>query len=129
VTLELKAHGYRDYFQAGGLALRYGYSAADYKSFAFRVLFVFRNAERRNNCAETLLRMSPPVLSQVWLTTQEELLREPLGAIWLRPIDYRDAVTGTPFDLSRKVMGVYRRRPEREAWIEAKTVKLVLLGG
>lgn len=29
VTLELKAHGYRDYFQVGGLALRYGYRAAD----------------------------------------------------------------------------------------------------
>jgi hypothetical protein len=125
-TLALKAHGYRDYFLSGGLAKRYGYAAADYKRFAFRVLMVFRNAERRNNCAETLLRMSPPVLSQVWLTTQEELLRDPLGAIWLRPQDYRDAVAGTEFDVTRKVEAVYRRRPEREVLVEAKHIKLKL---
>ena len=126
-TLALKAHGYRDYFQSGGLAQRYGYSAADYKRFAFRVLMVFRNAERRNNTAETLLRMSPSLLSLVWLTTQEELLRDPLGAIWLRPLDYRDAVTGTEFDLMHKVTGIYKRRPEREALIEARATKLRLL--
>ena len=126
-TLALKAHGYRDYFQSGGLAERYGYAATDYKRFAFRVLMVFRNNERRNNCAEALLRMSPPVLSQVWLTTQEELLRDPLGAIWLRPLDYREAVAETDFDVTRKVEAVYRRRPEREVLIEAKTKKCQLL--
>jgi hypothetical protein len=122
-TLALKAYGYRDYFQSGGLAERYGYAVMDYKRFAFRVLMVFRNAERRNNCAETLLRMSPPVLSQVWLTTQEELLRDPLGAIWLRSQDYRDAVAGTDFDVTRKVEAVYRRRPDREVLVETKAVK------
>lgn len=116
--LELKAHGYRDYFQTGGLAQRYGYGAADYKNFAFRVLMVFRNAERRNNCAETLLRMTPPVLTQVWLATQEDVLRDPLGAVWMRPQDYRDATAGSAFDVSRPVKGVYRRRPEREAMVE-----------
>jgi hypothetical protein len=126
-TLALKAHGYRDYFQSGGLAERYGYPATEYKRFAFRVLMVFRNAERRNNCAETLLRMSPPVLSQVWLTTQEELLRDPLGAIWLRPLDYREAVAGTEFDVTRKVEAVYRRRPEREALLDAKAIKQALM--
>lgn len=126
-TLELKAYGYRDYFQTGGLALRYGYAVADYKSFAFRVLMVFRNAERRNNCAETMLRMSPPVLSQVWLTTQEELLADPLGAIWLRPQDYRDVVTGTAFDVTRRFEAVYRRRPERETLVEQQATKSCLL--
>lgn len=126
-ALALKAHGYRDYFQSGGLAQRHGYTAADYKRFAFRVLMVFRNAERRNNCAETLLRMSPPVLTLVWLTTQEELLHDPLGAIWLRPLDYRDAVVGTEFDLMHKVTRIYKRRPEREALIEARATKLRLL--
>jgi hypothetical protein len=126
-TLELKAFGYRDYFQTGGLAQRYGYPAADYKNFAFRVLMVFRNAERRNNCAETLLRMSPPVLSQVWLTTQDELITDPLGAIWLRPQDYRDAVAGTAFDITRRFDSVYRRRPEREALVEARAGKTRLL--
>lgn len=126
-TLALKAHGYRDYFQSGGLAERYGYAAAEYKRFAFRVLMVFRNAERRNNCAETLLRMSPPVLSQVWLSTQDELLRDPLGTIWLRPQDYREAVAGTDFDVSRKIEAVYRRRPEREVLVETKAVKERLL--
>jgi Replication-relaxation len=129
-TLALKAHGYRDYFQSGGLAQRYGFKAADYKRFAFRVLMVFRNVERRNNCAETLLRMSPPVLSLVWLTTQEELLRDPLGAIWLRPVDYRDAVAGTEFDLLRKVSkvtGIYKRRSEREDLIALKAKKWRLL--
>jgi len=125
-TLALKAHGYRDYFQRGGLALRYGYKAEDYKSFAFRVLMVFRNAERRNNCAETLLRMNPPVLTQVWLATQEDVLRDPLGAVWMRPQDYRDATAGSAFDVSRPVKGVYRRRPEREAWVAEKVTLQVL---
>jgi hypothetical protein len=63
------------------LALRYGYKAEDYKGFAFRVLMVFRNAEWPNNCAETLLRVNPPVLILVWLATQEDFLRDPLGAV------------------------------------------------
>ena len=125
-TLAMKAHGYRDYFQRGGLALRYGYKAEDYKSFAFRVLMVFRNAERRNNCAETLLRMNPPVLTQVWLATQEDVLRDPLGAVWMRPQDYRDATAGTAFDVSRPVTGVYRRRPEREVMVEQSAQKRLL---
>ena len=62
--------------------------------------------------------MNPPVLTQVWLATQEHELRDPLGAVWMRPQDYRDATAGSAFDVSRPVKGVYRRRPEREAMVE-----------
>ena len=58
------------------------------------MLWVFRTAERRNNVAEALCRSFPPVLGRAWLTTLEEATRDPLGAIWMRPQDYLNAVEG-----------------------------------
>ncbi|HWA87350.1 MAG TPA: replication-relaxation family protein [Opitutus sp.] len=56
----------------------------------FRVLYVLRSRERRDILAERLRTANPPILSLVWLTTFEEASNDPFGAIWLRPIDYRN---------------------------------------
>lgn len=127
-VLAQRAACYSDYYRSGGLAVRYGYSQQDYRDFPFRVLMVFRNAERRNNAAERLLLNTPPILTQVWLTTHQEMLQQPLGAIWVRPLDYRRVTEETAYDPElRRDMGVYRRQPEREETVEAAIDKYCLL--
>lgn len=87
-TLALKAACYNDYYRRGGLAVRNGQPASAYKDFPFRVLMVCKTEERRNNAAERMLRNTPPVLTQVWLTTVTKIQADPLDPIWVRPIDY-----------------------------------------
>jgi hypothetical protein len=126
-TLRLKALGYLDHYRSGGLATWIGRQSVDYKAVPFRVLIVLRNAERRNNLAAAFLTMHRPVLQLTWLTTTDEVLVNPLGDIWMRPKDFRDATLGTPFEAKpRFPEEVYRRTPEREAFI-AKSVRLLPL--
>jgi hypothetical protein len=123
-TLANRAACYMDHFRRGGLAQRYGQSREKYKEFPFRVLMVFRNAERRNNAAVKMLLLNPPILTLVWLTTMAEAIAKPLGAIWIQPSDYRRAVADTDFNpqLTRQTV-VYRRQIERERMVEDRVVK------
>ena len=77
-----------------------------------------------NNAAEQLLQCLAPITSQVCLSTIEDVTTNPLGAIWIRPVDYREAVRGTPFDpdLPRRER-VYRRQTERENLIATRVRK------
>jgi hypothetical protein len=84
-TLTGKAQGYRDYYRSGGFATRCGASRNHYRAHPFRVLIVCRNGERRDHILDRLLSLDPPIRSLVWCTTRDELLREPLGAIWRCP--------------------------------------------
>ena len=93
-TLALRAACYNDYYRTGGLAVRNGEPASAYKDFPFRVLFILKSAERRDNTAERLLRNTPPVLTQVLLTTMDELITSPLGSIWIRPINFHESTRG-----------------------------------
>lgn len=127
-VLVAKANAYRNYYNTGGFAVRHGATPADFQSFPFRVLLVMKSAERRNNTAERLVQNNPPILKMTWLTTLAEVMSDPLGAIWIRPDDYRAATAGTPFDAERVTpVGVYRRLTEREAWVETKIKKRRLL--
>ena len=87
--LAAKGHCYLDYYRSGGFAKKHGASASAYKEFPFRVLFVLKTEERRDNAAKRLLQNSPPIFSQVWLTTMNEITENPLVEIWVRPNDYR----------------------------------------
>jgi len=127
-TLARRAFGYQDFYRRGGLAVRYGATREAYKDFPFRVLMVFLTEERRNNMAERLLQNDPPVLTMVWLTTFSEVIADPLGAIWMRPLDYREITKGTLYDSSRPRTGAYRREPAREAMVVAELKKLRLFG-
>ena len=51
-TLASKALCYLDYYRRGGFAARHGQPRSKYKEFPFRVLMIFKTAERRNNMAE-----------------------------------------------------------------------------
>jgi hypothetical protein len=125
-TLARRVYGYQDFYRRGGLALRHGFTREDYKDFPFRVLMVLPNEERRNNMAERLLQNDPPALTMVWLTTFSEVTVDPLGAIWMRPLDYREITKGTQYDAIRPRTGAYRRDPAREAMVTNNLVKLRL---
>lgn len=122
-TLVTRSRCYRDYYRRGGLAVRHGQTPFDYEQFPFRVLVVVRNAERRNNLAERLLLLRPPILSQVWLSTLPETTQNPLGAVWVRPQDHRDATAGTPFAVPSSRAEIYRRSEEREVCVERSVHK------
>lgn len=91
-TLVLRANCYRAHFKSGGFAARNGERRSDFRKHPFRVLLVLKSTERRNTIAEALLKITPPILTHVWLTTFSEIVRDPLGAVWIRPIDYREAL-------------------------------------
>ena len=127
-VLIARAGCYFDYYKSGGFAVRNDAHRDDYKQFPFRVLIVFKTAERRNNTAERLLQENLPIFKQVCLSTLADVTRDPLGAIWINPADYREATKGTPFAPERKIpTRGYRHQPEREALVEAKVKKFRLL--
>jgi protein involved in plasmid replication-relaxation len=125
-TLVNRAGCYLDYYKSGGFAERNGASRSAYKEFPFRVLMVLKNAERRNNTADGLLQSSPPVLTLVHLSTFAEVMADPVGAVWIRPIDYREAVKDSPFE-GRARTSTYRRQTERQALVEQRISKLAIL--
>ena len=127
-TLVAKAGCYLDYYRRGGFAVRNGAPRDDFKKFPFRVLMVFKNAERRNNTALRLLQNTPPILTMVYLSTLEEVTHDPTGAIWIRPLDYRAATNGTPFapEKQSKTWG-YQRQSARELFVEQKVQKRRIL--
>lgn len=86
-----KALAYREYYRAGGLALKFGAPKEAANEYPFRVLMVFKSDARRDNVMANLLKVKPPILKQCWLTTFKEITEEPLGKIWLRPLDTRNA--------------------------------------
>lgn len=123
-----RASCYRDYYVRGGLASRFGHPRSEFKQFPFVVLMVFQNAERRNNTAERLLQITPPIRNQVWLSTFHEMTTDPLGPIWVKPGDYLRVTNGTPFDIEhRRNLDGYRRQPEREELVEKNIQKHRLL--
>jgi Replication-relaxation len=127
-TLVTRAGCYFDYYKSGGFAVRNGAPRSDYKAFPFRVLMVFKNAERRNNTAERLLQNNPPIFTHACLSTFEEVTTDPLGPIWIQPVDYRDATKGTQFDSGqRRETWGYKRQSAREEFVERNVKKLRIL--
>ena len=127
-TLVARASCYLDYYKSGGFAQRNSAPRSTYKEYPFRVLMVFKSAERRNNTAERLLENNPPILTLTCLTTFEEVTENPLGPIWIRPADYRAVTAGTPFDTEgRRQTWQYKRQTEREVFVERQVKKMRIL--
>jgi hypothetical protein len=123
-----KAIAYLNYYKSGGFAERNGGPGTSAADFPFRVLMVLKSVERRNNIAARLAESIPPILRHTWLTTFAEVVRDPLGPIWIRPVDYRDATANTPFRHERlDYHPVYRRQHQRDILLESKLVKRRLL--
>ncbi|MGD0463679.1 MAG: replication-relaxation family protein [Tepidisphaeraceae bacterium] len=62
-TLAARARCYLNYYSSGGFAERNGLPRSEYKDCPFRVLMVFKTAERRNNMAVRLLGNRPQILT------------------------------------------------------------------
>jgi hypothetical protein len=123
-----RASCYRDYYERGGLASRFGRPRSEFKQYPFVVLMTFKTAERRNNTAERLLLSHAPIRNQVWLTTLPEVMADPLGPIWVKPGDYARVTEGSAFDVQhRQDPTGYRRQPEREQFIDLHLQKHPLL--
>lgn len=117
-----RARHYVEHFRASRLTL------AGRDRRPFQVLYILENAERRNNTVERLLSITPPILNHIWLTTFEEVTRDPLGPIWVRPIDYRNRLAATPFDTSRiRPQPGYKRRTPRDTFVDRNVPKSRLL--
>jgi hypothetical protein len=64
---------------------------------------------------------------QAWLTTLDEVLCDPLGKVWVCPLDYAHATTGTMYAPEHwRGVGTYVRRPEREKLVEERITKRTL---
>jgi hypothetical protein len=123
-VLAEKALCYREYYSSGGFARRCGGEAEGFRDHPFRVLIVLQNAERRNNLAERLMNCTPPVKVQAWLSTRAEVLRDPLGQVWVCPLDYARATEQTAYAPEHwPGVGTYVRRREREKLVEERIVK------
>jgi hypothetical protein len=126
--LQAKAGAYADHYRSGGMAKRFGAPVDAYEQFPFRVLIVCRTAERRNNIAAAMLTRRPPILTMVWLSTMDQICRNALGTIWIRPVDYREVTAGTEFDPYRSADDtVYKRQVAREEHVEGIIKKSNLL--
>lgn len=127
-TLTAKAACYLDYYKSGSFAERNGARRSAFKDYPFRVLMVFKTPERRNNMAERLLKNNPPIFTQVCLATIADATKDPFGAVWFRPMDYRDAITGTPFvAAAEQRQRAYQRQTARDLFIERSMKKVPLL--
>ena len=91
-TLVQKAACYLRFYREGGMAIRFGKTAEEYKDFPFRVLIVCKSKERRDNIARMLGDMHPPILTQVFLSVLEEVCANPLGLIWTLPCNTTEQI-------------------------------------
>jgi hypothetical protein len=121
-----KAAAYRDYYRSGGFAKDCGGRPEDFAEFPFRVAIVCQTAERRNNIIERMLLLTPPIMTQVVVTTLAEAVTDPIGPIWIQPKDYLSTTVGTPFEVVVRG-GRYRTRPDRERYVEREITKRALL--
>jgi hypothetical protein len=127
-TLVSKTCCYLAHYKSGGFAVRNGAPRSAYKDYPFRVLMLFKTAERRNNLTERLLQNNPPIFTLVHLSTLEQAETDPLGAVWIRPLDYRDAAKGTPFAPGqRRVEWGYQRQTARDLFVERQIQKRSIL--
>jgi hypothetical protein len=126
--LQAKAGAYAEHYRSGGLAKRFGASAEAYEQFPFRVLIVCKSDERRNNIAAALLARRPPILTLVWLTNFDDLCRNALHPIWIRPIDFRGTTAGSPPTRSMSAESCdYKRDVRRDTHVRSATPRHPIL--
>jgi hypothetical protein len=80
-----RAYRYSDYYRSGGYAIRCGGSSKDYKQFPFRVIWVCKTAQRKQNLMERLRTSTPPILTQALVGITDDAVSDPLGTCWHTP--------------------------------------------
>jgi hypothetical protein len=119
-TLAAKATDYREHYRSGDFARRNGGTVESRSEHPFRVLFALKSAERRNNIAERLLLIDPPILQMVMLGVFDDVVKDPLGAVWTCPADYRAAVIGSRHDVASRAGRPAFRDRDRERHVETR---------
>lgn len=114
---------YPAFYKSGGFAVRNGVPPEAYARFPFRVLVIVKSLERRNNTLRNLLESTPRVPTQILITTLEEALHDPLGKIWVRPLDYKMAVEGTIFDITFHSERDHTQNIRRDEYLNEKVIK------
>lgn len=122
-----RAKAYYEHYRSGGYAAECGAPRSAFKEFPFRVLIVFLSEERRNNFAARILAENVPILTLLWLTTADEAQKSPLGKIWARPLDYREALRGSRFELHGALLRIGKRCAARNAFIQEGLAKQPLI--
>ena len=84
-TLVSRSASYLAHYRSGGFAISQGKVRTSLRSFPFRVLVVVNSPSRRDNLAKALITADPPIQSITWLSTRYDLLKNPLGGIWILP--------------------------------------------
>lgn len=82
-----RAAAYVAFYLQGGYAKRRGGQGAEAKHFPFRVLWTFPTRTRLEGFAKACREHNPPILKMMWLATLADVLRDPFGPIWTRPVD------------------------------------------
>lgn len=90
-VLQRRMQAYASHYRSGGLAIKLGGRAEEYKQYAMRVLWLCKSRERAVHLAEACLSSNPPIRTMMWFAKHDEALSDPLGAIWLRPVDIESA--------------------------------------
>jgi len=89
-TIAEKVEGYRTHLRSGGFLQWLGLPDANVEEHPFRVLFVIDAKDatlRRNNMCERLISLG--VETHTPLATIDDLIRDPLGAVWIVPKTYK----------------------------------------
>ena len=123
-----RAQAYISFYKSGGFAVKNGAPRSAFRDYPFRLLIVLKSAERRNNVIEALLQGIPPILTQVYLSTIDAVNADPFGAVWVRPIDYRDATRDSEFSTERqRRQWGYQRNTARDVFVQARTPRRPLI--
>jgi hypothetical protein len=85
-----RAAGYLSHYTQGDYARRRGGKDSDPKAFPFRVLWIVPSRARAEGFARACLEHRPPILKMMWIATIHDVLADPLGSIWIRPVDLQD---------------------------------------
>lgn len=85
-----RAASYVEHYKSGAYAKRQGGDARQPQLHPFRVLWTFPSRARLMNFAKACREAHPPILKMMWLATIDEVIVDPLGAIWMRSGDASD---------------------------------------
>jgi len=121
--LRQRFRAYREYYRSGGFLRRYGHGD-DVRAYPFVVLVTAPTDERRNNLIE--LAIEEACLKMVWFATYDEVLADPLGAVWIRGEAY-DAAFRTLSETEYTQLYRTHRRVERDRFVNAHVQKHGLL--
>jgi hypothetical protein len=121
--LRRRFRAYREYYRSGGFLRRYGHGD-DVRAYPFVVLVTAPTDERRNNLIE--LAILEACRKMVWFATYDEVLADPLGAVWIRGEAY-DAAFSTLSETQYSQLYRTHRRVERDRFVSAHVERHGLL--